>query len=87
MVDRRNLGTRAVADSTQAYDAGSHDDDYFPQATQIAKVIGIHNAMVVKGNVRAVRGPGATGNQDLVACDSEPSAIAALNFQCVRVQK
>ena len=57
------------------------------QATQIAKVIGIHNAMVVKGNVRAVRGSGTAGNQDLAAFESDPFAIAALNFQCVRVQK
>src|ERR1700678_1902436 len=40
----------------EAYDAGSHHDDFFWKATQIAKVIGIHNATVIKGNVRAVCG-------------------------------
>src|SRR5712671_4590399 len=89
LVDQRNLGAEGSHEGCvlEAHDASSHYDDFFRQATQIAKVIGIHNAMVVKGNVRAVRGPGTAGNQDLMAFESDPFAIAILNFQCVRVQK
>src|SRR6266851_2180822 len=89
LVDQRNLGTESSHKGCvlEAYDASSHYDDFFRQATQIAKVVGIHNAMVVKGNVRAVRGPGTAGNQDLSAFEPDPLAIAAPNFQCVRVQK
>src|SRR6266446_8585566 len=89
LVDQRNLGAESSHKGCvlEAYDASSHYDDFFRQTTQIAKVIGIHDAMVVKGNVRAVRGPRAAGNQDLTAFESDPFAIAALNFQCVRVQK
>src|SRR6266852_5083633 len=89
LVDQRNLGAESSHKGCvlEAYDASSHYDDFFRQATQIAKVIGIHNAMVVKGNVRAVRGPGTAGNQDLTAFESDRFAIAALNFQCVRVHK
>src|SRR5258707_14085803 len=89
LVDQRNLGAERSHKGRvlEAYDASSHYDDFFRQATQIAKMIGIHNAMVVKGNVRAVRGPGTAGNQDLTAFESDPFAIAALNFQGVRVQK
>src|SRR5712691_8968934 len=89
LVDQRNLGTERSHKGCvlEAYNASSHYDDFFRQATQIAKVIGIHNAMVIKGNVRAVRGPGTAGNQDLSAFEPDPLAIAAPNFQCVRVQK
>src|SRR5438034_7209207 len=89
LVDQRNFGTESSHKGCvlEAYDASPHYDDFFRQATQIAKVIGIHNAMVVKWNVRSVRGPGTAGNQDLTAFESDPFAIAALNFQCVRVQK
>src|ERR1700681_1223125 len=57
LVDQRNLGLEGshIGCVLEAYDAGSHYDDFFREATQIAKVVGIHNAMVVKGNVRAVR--------------------------------
>src|SRR5260370_12507976 len=89
LVDQRNLGAERSHQGCvlEAYDASSHYDDFFRQATQIAKVVGIHNAMVVKGNVRAVRGPSTAGNQDLTAFEPDPLAIAAPNFQCVRVQK
>src|SRR5882724_8687961 len=89
LVDQRNLGTEGSHKGCvlEAYDASTHYDDFFRNATQIAKVIGIHNAMVVKGNVRAVRGPGTAGNQDLSAFEPDPLAIAVPNFQCVRVQK
>src|ERR1700686_1901318 len=89
LVDQRNLGTEGSHEGCvlEAHDAGSHYDDFFRQTAQIAEMIGIHNAMVVKGNVRAVRGPGSTGNQDLTAFESDPFDIAVLNFQCVRVQK
>src|SRR5258707_613328 len=89
LVDQRNLGTESSHKGCvlEAYDAGSHYDDFVRQATQIAKVIGIHNAMVVKGNVWAVRGPGTAGNQDLSAFEPDLLAIAAPNFQRVRVQK
>src|SRR5712672_2507661 len=89
LVDQRNLGAERSHKGCvlEAYDASSHYDDFFRQATQIAKVIGIHNAMVVKGNLRAVRGPRATGNQDLMTFESDRFAIAVQNFHCVRVQK
>src|SRR6266853_2192742 len=89
LVDQRNLGAERSHKGCvlEAYNASSHYDDFFRQATKIAKVVGNHNAMVVKGNVRAVGGPGTAGNQDLTAFESDPFAIAALNFQCVRVQK
>src|SRR5258707_6561570 len=88
LVDQRNLGTERSHKGRvlEAYDASSHYDDFFRQATQIAKVIGIHNAMVVKGNVRAVRGPGTAGDQDLTAFESDPLAVV-LNFHRLRVQK
>src|SRR5438445_9843042 len=74
LVDQRNLGTESSHKGCvlEAYDASSHYDDFFRQATQIAKVIGIHNAMVIKGNVRAVRGPGTAGDQDLSAFEPDP---------------
>src|SRR5258707_13888901 len=58
LVDQRNLGAEGSHKGCvlEAHDAGSHYDDFFRQAAEIAKVIGIHNATVVKGNVRAVRG-------------------------------
>src|ERR1700720_3408094 len=89
LVDQRNLGAEGSHKGRvlEAYDASSHHDDFFRKATQIAKVIGIHNATVVKRNVRAVRGPGTAGNQDLTAFESDPFAIAALNFQRVRIHK
>ena len=64
LVDQRNLGAERSHKGCvlEAYNASSHYDDFFRQATQIAKVIGVHNAMVVKGNVRAVRGPGIQAN-------------------------
>jgi len=51
LVDQRNLGAEGSHKGCvlEAYDASSHYYDFFRQATQIAKVIGIHNAMVVKG--------------------------------------
>src|SRR5229473_5760395 len=51
LVDQRNLGAEGSHEGCvlEAYDAGSHYDDFFRQTTQIAEVIGIHNAMVVKG--------------------------------------
>src|SRR5216683_5924810 len=63
LVDQRNLGAESSHKGCvlEAYDASSHYDDFFRQATQIAKVVGIHDAMIVKGNVRAVRGPCAAG--------------------------
>jgi hypothetical protein len=89
LVDQRNLGTEGSHKGCvlEAYDAGSHYDDFFRETTQIAKVIGVHNATVVKGNVRAVRGPGTAGNQDLTAFEPDSFAFAALNLECVRVQK
>ncbi|HLM98513.1 MAG TPA: M20/M25/M40 family metallo-hydrolase [Bryobacteraceae bacterium] len=64
--------------------AGSNYDDFFRKTTQVAKVICIHNAMVVKGDIRAVRRPGTAGNQDLIPFNSNPFA---LNLHCVRIQK
>src|ERR1700733_5454441 len=89
LVYQGNLGTQGSHKGgvLEAYDAGSHHDDFFRKATQIAKVIGIHNATVVKGNVRAVGGPGTAGNQDLAAFESDRLAIAVQNLHCVRVQK
>ncbi len=71
LVYQGNLGAQGSHKGgvLEAYDASSHHDDFFRKATQIAKVIGIHNATVVKGNVRAVGGPGTAGNQDLTGFD------------------
>src|SRR5260370_1377693 len=89
LIDQRNLGTESSHKGCvlETHDASSHHDDFFRQATQIAKVIGINNAMVVKGDVRAMGGPRTAGDQDLTTVESDRFAIAALNFQCVRVQK
>jgi hypothetical protein len=59
--------------------------DDFWKTTQVGKVIGIHNAMVVKGmsGLCAGRVPQA---QDLTPFDSNPFAVA-LNFHSVRIQK
>src|SRR6202140_5068583 len=88
LVDQRSLCAegRHKGCVLEAYDASSHYDDFFREATQIAKVVGIHNAMVVKGNVWAVGGTGTAGNQDLTALQSDPFAIA-LNSHRVRIQK
>src|SRR5712672_233642 len=50
LVDQRNLGPEGSHKGCvlEAYDASSHYDDFFWKATQIAKVISIHNATVVK---------------------------------------
>src|SRR5260370_1333668 len=73
LVDQSNLGTQGSHKGCvlEAYDATAHDDDFFRKATQIAKMICVNNAMVVKGDVWAMRGPSTAGNQDLTAFDPD----------------
>src|SRR5258708_23897927 len=79
LVDQRNLGAESSHKGCvlEAYDASSHYDDFVRQATQIAKVIGIHNAAVVKGEVRGVRRPGTPGHSGPCALSAYPFPIAA----------
>ena len=56
--------------------------DFFRKTTRGVEVIGVHNATVVKRNLRAVRRSCATSDQDLFSFNTSPSA---LNFDCVRI--
>jgi hypothetical protein len=86
LVDQCNLGTQSRHERCvlEAHHAGAYDDDLFRETVQLGKVIGIHDATIVKGNVGAVRGPRAAGNQDLRRFEFNPFA-AVLNFHCMGI--
>ena len=88
MIDQRNTGAQSGHKGCvlQAHDTGSDHNDFFRQTIQIAQMICIHNATVVERDFRAVRRPGASGDEDLAAVDPGPFAIA-LNLHGVRIEK
>ena len=86
LVNQSNIGTQGSHEGCvlEANHSGPHHDDLFRQTTQVAKVICVHNVMVVKGNLRAVRGSRAASNQDLRRFESNPFAVA-LNFHSMGI--
>ena len=53
LVDQRDIGTQCSHKGgvLEAHHAGADNDDFFRKTTQVGKVICIHNAVVVKGNL------------------------------------
>jgi hypothetical protein len=86
LVDQRNGRAQCGHEGCilEAYHAGAYDDDFSRQSAQVGKVISIYDAMVIKGDLWAVRGSRAALNQNLRRFNSDPSA-AALNFDGVRI--
>ena len=86
LVDQGNLGTQSRHERRvlEAHHTGAYDDDLFRKAIQVSKVIRIHNAMVVEGNVWAVSRSRAASNQDLRRIESSTFALA-LNFHCMGI--
>src|ERR1700722_2486699 len=86
LVNQSNIGTQYGHERCvlKANNPSSDHNDFFRKTTHGLKVIGIHNPMVVKGNLRAVRGSCAASHQDLLSFDASP---LAMNFDCVGIEK
>src|SRR5260370_40727196 len=68
----------------ETYDTCADHNDFFWHATQAREVVCIHNTMIIKGNLWAVRRARTTGNEDLLSFHFNPFTLA-LNFHGMRL--
>src|ERR1700690_381295 len=66
--------------------AGAHHNQVSRDFLQTMDLIGIKDSMAVHGDVGAVRGPRAAGDQDVLATN-QLRAFVAFNFQGIGIEK